>query len=175
MGLDITVHPKAVRLEEHAHGPHSDECYEAGHVQAYGYAVFTQSMRGLEPLESRGHSDLVFGPWFDTSGAESWGFRAGSYSGYGRFRDNLRVLAWDGEALDWDNLDAFRDRPFFELICFADNEGTIGPLAAADLAQDFAEHRARIQPQLTEWFRSSYDDWAKAFADTAGGGLVEFH
>ena len=64
--------------------------------------------------------------------------------------------------------------PFYELLNFADNEGTIGPEAAADLARDFAEHRERVRPELDDYFARTYDHFEEAFKLAAGTGLVMF-
>lgn len=57
--------------------------------------------------------------------------------------------------------------PFWELIHFADNEGTIGPATAAKLAKDFAEFQAeadKLEDDVeARWFREKYADWRKAF------------
>ena len=66
-------------------------------------------------------------------------FLAGNYSQHAEFR---QLLAHAALSVDADDMYAdpgrFRDQPFFELIFFADTERYIGPLAAADLAADFA-------------------------------------
>jgi hypothetical protein len=69
-------------------------------------------------------------------------FRAGNYSQHAEFRQLLARAALNVDADDiYADPDPFRDNPFFELIYFADTEGCIGPLAAADLAADFAQGR----------------------------------
>lgn len=176
MGLDITVHPIARRLDEHTCAERNDGCYDAGHVKTYAYVGFEQSMRGLEPLTPDSeHANVVCGGWYDVSAADSWGFRAGSYSSYGNFRRALARAAWGFEPdYEKSHPDQLRDLPFFELIYFADNEGTIGPASAADLAADFVEHGERVAPQLDEWDASSYLEWTRAFQAAAGHGLVVF-
>ena len=91
--------------------------------------------------------------------------RAGSYSGYSAWRDDLRRQF---------NPDTEPDKPFYELIWFADNEGTIGPEAAADLLADFLAHADAYTPAM-EYFRENYRDWTRAFELAADGGLVDFH
>jgi hypothetical protein len=69
-------------------------------------------------------------------------FRAGSYSQHADFRQELARAALNVDADDiYADPGPFRDKPFFELIFFADTQGCIGPLAAADLAADFAQGR----------------------------------
>ncbi|HVC76421.1 MAG TPA: hypothetical protein VND96_07885 [Candidatus Micrarchaeaceae archaeon] len=86
-----------------------------------------------------------------------------------------------GAALDVDAKDIyanpgpFRDKPFFELIYFADTEGCIGPLAAADFAADFAHGRdTGVRVRLDEADQSLYEDWSRAFTLAGSGGLVCF-
>jgi hypothetical protein len=163
MGLDITAHKRAELTPPH---PHSDECYELGHEQAYvSDPRFRQSLRGLE----EGRCYLVAG--------ERINFRAGSYSGYNRAREAISRLALDVEPKTvWDNPDAYSEGPFFELVNFSDGEGTIGPEACADLAADFEQHRDRIAPLLDEDFGAGYYAlWEQAFRLAAGSGLVDFH
>lgn len=162
MGLAITVYETVEKaLPEHEH---TNKCYEQGHVYAFCYEGFEQSLRGLEPKTCYIAAD---GPKF--------GFPAGSYHGYGAFREALSVAALGVRPeVVWANPDEYRDREFYELIHFADNEGTIGPEAAAGLAYDFRTHRERVRDQLEDYFAAMYDRWQRAFEIAARGGLVEF-
>ena len=76
----------------------------------------------------------------------------------------------------WRAPDEYAERPFFELIHFADNEGTIGPEAAARLATDFADGSERwlSTAPVDHWTRGKYEEWAVAFALAADTGLVMF-
>jgi hypothetical protein len=95
-------------------------------------------------------------------------FQAGSYTGYNRWRADLQRQF---------NPLRREDGPFYELIWFADNEGSIGPDAAADLLADFREHAATYDPgtEYPDYMREKYTDWTRAFELAAGGGLVRFH
>ena len=107
-------------------------------------------------------------------------FRAGSYSGYNRWREALADAVgmpsprdvWDGKV---------EAGPMYELINFSDCEGTIGPVVSAKLARDFDEQRDRvtgwaaIQPREDrEYFLRKYEEWASAFKVAADGGCVVF-
>lgn len=164
MGLDIKAWEKAVLTDPHEH---TDDCYDAGHVEAFVLDGFDWSLRGLEA-----------GRCYAVSG-DSWSFAAGSYSGYGHFRSALCKAALRGvePSQVWADPDSYAGQPFYELINFADNEGTIGPEAAADLAADFVAERDRVLPLLireVDYYRVRYDDWQRAFTLAAGSGLVEF-
>lgn len=147
--------------------PHNDPDADPIHVMAFAYKSFEWSMRGLQP----GRCYVV---------DNSFHFAAGSYSGYGAWRCDLARVVLSVSAIEevWNDVEHYRDEPFFELIHFADNEGTIGPEAALDLAQDFDEWRAVYvaahSDDSHDWDVQKYDEWTKAFKIAAGTGLVEF-
>lgn len=157
MRLDIVVYRNAHKVER----PNVDYPQDEGYIQAFAYEGFERSMRGLED-----------GAWYEAEFDHS--FRAGSYGGYNRWRRDLsqRALGVSPETV-WAAPDDYADKPFFELINFADNEGTIGPEAAADLAEDFARH-ADIIDDADDDFAERYREWRHAFEVAAGHGIVEF-
>lgn len=97
---------------------------------------------------------------------EKFGFPAGSYSGYNRWRSML---------------EAFSNGVYFqELINFADNEGVIGSVVATKLHNDFVqnENSAKEYSQTIEngdWWFEKYLDWQKAFFFASENGAVDFH
>lgn len=105
--------------------------------------------------------------------AQSFGFRAGSYGGYNQWRDWLARSAGhlSAEAV-WENA---KPGPFVELISFSDCEGIIGPVVAAKLAKDFADHEEEILAKADEWEAAKYREWRKAFEMAADSGYVDFH
>ena len=114
-------------------------------------------------------SDGIAG-WYASDG-ESFRFRAGSYSGYNRWRDWLCKTFLGVNANEaWSDPDRFAGRPFIELINYSDCEGFFGPVTSAKLAKDFADHAPA--PDSGE-YAAIYADWSKAFALAArGGGIV---
>ena len=162
MGLDIVAWEHATLTTEHEYEP--DECWEQNHVWAYALIGFEHSTRGLE-------TDRCY-----VVDGESIMFRAGSYSGYGEWRDALAQAALDVPVEDvWAAPEKFKDKPFYELLNFADNEGTIGPQAAANLAEDFNEHRTKVlHLGDDEYFTEKYEEWTAAFDLAAGNGIVVF-
>lgn len=118
---------------------------------------------------------------------DSFGFAAGGYGGYNRWRNDLAKIAghqlgtyeqfgkpWPSYCASvWDNPD--RPGPFVELINFSDCEGTIGPKTCAKLAKDFAEHQAKADEHPDPWFREKYAAWRRAFEMAAAAGAVRFH
>lgn len=166
MGLDITAYEHATLTPPH---PKNDDCWDREDHHVFAFIIhgsFTQSAAGLTLDRCYAVSD------------KKVDFRAGSYTGYSHWRDQLarNALGVESSSAVAHNLDRWRDRPFFELIWFADNEGTIGPVAAAHLATDFAEHRAQMLPLFdSDYDREKYDTWAEALTLAADTGLVQFH
>lgn len=179
MGLDITAysHMKAIgkhekdrALNEGEPGGLDDWCYYDDHVLAFAYNAFPDSFLGIPILgtkQTSGSTFLVGGCYATTADTETVRFGAGSYSGYGWWRDDLRRQF---------NPDTDPDGPFYELIWFADNEGCIGEIAAANLLADFRAHAAAYSPeQHGAYAAEKYANWTHAFELAAAGGLVHFH
>lgn len=172
MGLDITAYSgtQAVRAFDDKFGveEYETEYYfsdEGKYCAIYGKnnASFTQN-DGLVP------------------GAYSYenehGFRAGSYSSYNRWRDQLAHLAGYGcaenaWALCKDGIPA--DKPFIELINFSDCEGTIGSKTATKLLTDFEKYDKVAMEVEDPWFYDLYTEWKTAFQMAADNGFVSFH
>lgn len=123
------------------------------------------------------------------------GFRAGSYSGYSMWREQLARLAGYpamnvgvGNAAAFDSyaqayphasaawmLPTPRDMPFYPLINFTDCDGVIGSDAARRLAQDFAAHQDVADSHPDEYFRTKYREWRTAFETASDDGAVVLH
>lgn len=175
MGLDITAYSNLKPIGKHAEDWCGDDSYDKDynrvHVQAYAYECFPQSFRGIAVLGTRqvsGSSFLEGGCYAITAETKTHAFRAGSYGGYNQWRADLSRQFNPGPDPD-------PALPFFELIWFADNEGCIGPEAAADLLADFREHADAYDPGEAGWWRQKYADWTCACELAADGGLVDFH
>lgn len=179
MGLDITAYSNLKHIGQHEKDPAKNEgepggiddyCYYEYHVEAFAYDDFPQSFRGIPIIGPHPrHSEFIYGGCFaHTEGTETYGFRAGSYGGYGRWRADLQQQF---------NPLRREDGPFYELIWFADNEGCIGPEAAADLLADFREHAEKYDAgdEYPDYMREKYADWTRAFELAANNGLVYFH
>lgn len=103
-------------------------------------------------------------------------FRAGSYSGYGAFREALCRFALNVEPeIVWANPEKYRGKPFFELINHSDCEGALGPETCMKLHGDFEAWRDSAMENLEDYYFQRYQDWAKAFDEAAGNGFVVFH
>lgn len=115
---------------------------------------------------------------------ESMGFRAGGYSGYNAWREQLAQLAGypAAEYTQWGRTQMRYDAgawaatrgPFWELINFSDCEGVIGPVVSAKLAKDFQEFDERARA-IGGSFYDKYQEWREAFEMAAENGMVRFH
>lgn len=186
MGLDITAYSRLRHIGKHEIDPALNEgepgpyCYYENHVNAFAYTAFPRSFRGIPVLsveETSGGSKFFEGGCYAiTDETQTHGFRAGSYIGYGDWRSDL-ARQFNPAPITWSGRPSMAepdpDKPFYELIWFADNEGSIGPEAALDLLADFDLHVNLYQGD--DYARRKYEDWRRAFELAADGGLVRFH
>lgn len=178
MGLDITAFSKLFYAGHHEPWgeEREDEHYEK-HIEAFSYTEFAgHALAGVPNLrtENMGGSDFISGGcYMITPDTLMHGFRAGSYGGYGQFR---RLIA--------DAFNPYRDfgdgspspeGPFYELLWFADNEGTIAEVAAASLLRDFRRHEIEISSWSEGRGADLVRDWIRACELAADGGLISFH
>lgn len=120
-----------------------------------------------------------------TKKSRKYGFRAGSYSGYGRWRELLCEFAFDQDIEDvWFDAQLYRGRPFIEIINFTDCDGRIGTSVAAKLAADFTSHAKRAKTFADtikkndswsgEGWLEVYRDFARALRLAAKDGALKF-
>lgn len=160
MGLDITAYSN---LESVGHTV-LPWCEDEDHIETYTYDSFPRSFKGIAVTETS--DDLLHGGCFRaTEITETYSFAAGSYGGYNRWRADLQEQF---------NPNQLTGKPFYELIWFADNEGVIGPEAAAELLHDFHKYDASYFSSSLRC-RQVFDDFAKAAALAADHGLIQFH
>ena len=162
MGLDITAYSNVIESNEERH------CF-----MVYANNDFPGRAEGLV---DRGYYECD----------EHFGFRAGSYSGYNQWREQLAELAgWPpvsvqgyggGEYMSCAG-SAFQatEGPFWELINFSDCEGAIGHVVAKKLSADFEWFREQASKHGDPYFFEKYQMWAKAFGMAADNGAVIFH
>ena len=167
MGLDITVlvDPKLVT----AGAPDPNSNYRGYWV--YKHPSFPKQFEGFEEGVYEG---------------ETWGFRAGSYSGYNEFRQYLSLVGMNAAPETvWGDTKKYLKKPFFEQVNFSDCEGSIGPVVARKLAKDYADNRESFVKFIEmkfkdttdrEYFINKYDEWSMAFSEAgATNGAVLFH
>lgn len=168
MGLDISYYKDMKFIREDI----EDDDYNDGITSVYVNPSFPDVNQ---------HDGMVSGLY---SHGEGGGFRAGSYGGYNRWREQLCDMA-HGVLPEyvWHNFDNYRGLSFAELIHFSDCEGVIGPKTSAKLAADFADWQDRAEKYATtikdeydrEWFLRKYAEWRKAFEFASQDGAVCFH
>jgi hypothetical protein len=116
---------------------------------------------------------------------EDTSFRAGSYSGYNWWREQLCRFALECEPGElWSDPEAYAGKPFVEMINFSDCEGAIGPRTSAKLAGDFRDHEARVAgwaethidtEENRAYFVELYGEWKRGFELAAQDGFLLFH
>jgi hypothetical protein len=126
--------------------------------------------------------DIEKGTYIEDREAEKFSFRAGTYSGYGVFRNLLSQIVLGAESKTvWVNEDRYMDKPFFEIINFSDCEGNFGPQMSAKLHKDFIEHRdifhekVKSQNPYEGYYESVYDNFMNGFRIASKGGILSFH
>ena len=177
MGLDITAYSNLRYIGRHAGDDNYEHHYDPKtgdqiDIEGWAYNDFPHALAGPYRIEQGKHG-LTVGRFDLTEKTETHRFCAGSYRGYNEWRRELQAAF---------NPDTERDLPFYELIWFADNEGTILTGAARDLVTDFETQREQFRDFIldrhateSQWFLDRYEDWAHAFKLAAECGLVDFH
>ena len=98
------------------------------------------------------------------------GFGAGSYIGYGIWREILcqKVLGVDPMEV-WINPEFYKNEPFYWLINFVDNEGIIAGEPFKKLKEDFKNHEIIFE---NEYYADKWRRWKKCVTESDG---VRFH
>lgn len=177
MGLDITAYSKVEKLDANVNDngyPVSNTTDEEVDYSCVAYVN--------EHFPHRA-DDIEDGAVYDCD--DSFGFRAGSYSGYSGWREELAKLAgYPAASIERYGEQRFRhdvgawaasDGPFWEMIMFSDCEGVIGTSVCSKLAKDFADFDGRAKNIGNEWFYNLYQQWHKAFELASNNGFVDFH
>lgn len=157
MGLDITAYRNLTEVRSPR--DEDDDGYDDNLVRLYENPGFSGRAEGV-------NCAMLF------AAAEEFNFRAGSYSGYNRWREWLSSIVGTTPERVWGG-----DTPaaFGELILFSDCEGTIGPVVAARLAKDFADYEAEAVAVGDEYTVQVYRHFRRAFEMAADRGAVSFH
>ena len=111
---------------------------------------------------------------------DEFGFNAGSYGGYNRWRSMLSEIVLGVEAdYVWKHTDQYNEKPFFYLIHFADNEGNIAGDIKKILQHDFETtdigkllNEYNASQSVKEDFIERYSKWKKAFTEY---DVISFH
>ena len=166
MGLDIHAYKNLLLMDKNDVAVDED-----GYPEDYDNYMFMYLNEHF-PLQGEG---LVNGGIYFINGDE-FSFRAGSYSGYSEWRNELAKLAQYSSIQDvFDG----QTGPFSELINYSDCEGAIGPVASAKLLKDFQDFDERAQAVEEAdidkgWFYCVYSDFKTAFEMASHNGAVVF-
>jgi hypothetical protein len=119
------------------------------------------------------------------SAEDSFGFRAGSYGSYNRWRDELAKLSgwplssYEQYGKNWESYSAsawkVTSGSFWEIINFSDCEGVIGPETSKKLAADLAAFDDAAKASDYPNFYHIYSEFRKAFEMASDNGAVRFH
>lgn len=177
MGLDIRAYSKLSYAGHHEpwDEEREDKHYNK-HIEVFSYPEFARhALAGVPDVRpmSVGETDLMSGGCYViTPDTVMHDFCAGSYSGYGQFRrmiaDSFNVYR------DWIDGSPSPEGPFYELLWFADNAGTLCEVAALNLLTDFRQHEAEMCSWADGRGASLIRDWIRACELAADGGLIEF-
>jgi hypothetical protein len=129
--------------------------------------------------------DMEGGKYTETNSTTEHHFRAGSYSGYNRFRKLLcEALVGVEDEILWANPDLYKDHPGFEMINFSDCEGILGTLVCQKLYSQLLENRdkfiAYLENEFLEeskeisWEIETYDDFLEGFRLGSQNGIVVY-
>ena len=185
MGLDISYFSNIEKVGEK---PKDDKVYDFD-ILIWNPECFEYQLGGLD-------KKFVYNL---TKESEYGSFRAGSYGGYNRWRDELgNMMGYNGSVYEEFSEQSFKKyplrarkleniqgkkiklpKPFYELICFSDCEGVIGPEVAKKLYKDFCDYydiaKEHIKEKWDGWFYEKYKEWKEAFRVASENGAVHFH
>jgi hypothetical protein len=157
-------------------------------ISAYSKITKTENLDEATIFVYRGEyhndqaKDIEQGTYIEDKESESIGFRAGSYSGYGVFRNLLSEIILGADARTvWTEEEKYVGKPFYELINFSDCEGNFGPQVSAKLHKDFVDHRevfcegVKNKNLYEGYYESVYDNFMNGFGLSSQGGILSFH
>ena len=172
MGLDVVAYSgiKKVAPEEYSGiDLVSDDKWEA--IYEHGWFIpsihwdcFVNHSAGVEEVPYTAENEMSF--------------RAGSYSGYNQWRNELAVFAgYDSAEFVWE-MEHPWGKPFVELINFSDCEGIIGPDLCQKLAKDFTTHHedavAYSALSSDDYFIRTYTNFMDALTFVGDRGILVF-
>lgn len=154
MGLDIVAYKKLKKIElNNISDEELENRFDLFHPGG--------SMMGSEEYWPESGYPLEADAYYSFD--DEFSFRAGSYSYYNKWRDDLELFKGDCA--------------FQELINFSDCEGVIGALVAEKLYYDFKdnyEEAVKYSENLSESWLEKYKDWMHALEFAKDNGAILF-
>lgn len=100
-----------------------------------------------------------------------------SYSTYNDFRNQICYMAneiYDSDM--WFDYEGSVDKPFAEMVCFTDCDGTFDYVVAEKLLKDFETFQEKAKKELDEWFYGLYENYMKILKNCIEcKGVVRYH
>lgn len=169
MGLDIRAYSNLLKLGPL---PEDDEAMEKIYEQAYDLNQVVL----YENPHFPGRAEGLDSKHLYQAMSEPFDFRAGSYTGYGLYRDRLAEFVHiDPVELRADPF-RFEIYRFWDQLWFSDCEGFIGPVVSKRLFQSYCakEHEFTEAFKDDEWMLNCYKNWKTAFGIASINGAVVF-
>lgn len=108
------------------------------------------------------------------SSESSTSFHAGSYSGYGEWRNWLaKIVGWESVNVAWEKGEY--GQPFMELLKFSDCDGVLGTEVCKKLAKDFLDYEKEAMQSSNDYHTELYQKWKSLFVLASNNGAISFH
>lgn len=157
---------------------------DQGIMRTYVLDGMEHGLEGLGFDAEQGVGAVIYGPWVKTqeSMSEDVSF---SYYGYNMVRERLSRTFLSVNPSDvWADPESFRGEALYDLINFADCEGTLGPVSCRRIASAFIEGggdalaryvaNAELDGQTRSDARREYERIRAVFLWAAPNGVVIF-
>lgn len=169
MGLDITAYSKLVKRDPQP-PREADECETNG-------VRFYPNNKDFSGRADEIECHLVYD--YETCS----GFRAGSYSGYNKWRDQLCKAVHGITAERFWTTPGAETMDLHDLINFSDCEGVIGASVCAKIAAQMRSNKAKIvawsEANMNDmdrpYFLQKLGEWLVHLDIAADGGALRFH
>lgn len=168
MGVCITAYENVELIEEVPNAASWEEAWERAEAM-YVEGRDVLSLYNYSDFQERGHP-LVEG-LYDWSG-ESHSFSM-SYGSYNYMRELVSESALGCEPkFVWERPDLYQDKPMFELVHFADNEGFLGPETCFRLA--IQSLVVTNSDTWEDWYRECFNHLLICLNVAANRGVIVF-
>lgn len=164
MGLDVSAYKNIKKVENPRMGEDGYLIYDEeqeGYILAYTLEGFEDRIKNLE--------------WQSYYKGESTKFGVScSYGGHNRFRESICKMFGITPDIIWNNREAHKEHPFYELVDFADNEGVLDYECASKLHGDFLDYQEIAEAKLNKHEYNHYCKWIDVLKAASENGCVVF-
>ena len=174
MGLDITFYPamKPIDPDDYTAAQFEDMFDDGDVIELFAYRQFPHALDGHNYRDMREYENAFITAGFVRPlGATT--HASISYRGHCAFRDDLarRFLNTPSAEVIHDNPGRYKDKPFYDLINFAYNEGCLATAACARLAEAFNANHYPVDAD----YHYYWNQLKAGFNHAANGGLACFY